>query len=364
MTAPAPMWVVIAAIAVLCGVTLARWILIVGSPAARLVNRAILWVSIGAVTQYSIVAAGHDELAVQFFLFCSGLAAANLYSLAKLFVGADPAAVRDRQRIYNVAAVLAGTTVVLVGAPEGTGGAGFWVRAVLSWTVFNMPLLVAGVHIARACLRDIRVEASLLKQVPYIGLLVLASGWFVGAALTVVQAFDGKPPGTISIKWSWASCLFCVLVALVTVVPLAQGILARAGWDQTGRNLRRLEPLWRDLTTAVPEVVLPADIGLGRDPESRLYRMTVEIRDALMHLRPHLVVDDVPESSVETYATQIARAARARARGITPLGAPPSHFQRISARDMTSELGYLLDLARHWPKARDLVSGRVQVSRR
>ncbi|MFI6171694.1 MAB_1171c family putative transporter [Nocardia sp. NPDC051052] len=364
MTAPAPMWVVIAAIAVLCGVTLARWIVIDSTPAARLVNRAILWVSVGAVTQYSVVATGHEALAVQFFLFCSVLAAANLYGLAKLFVGADPATARDRQRIYNVAAVLAGTTVVLVGTPEGSGGAGFWARAVLSWTVFNMPLLVAGVHITRACLRDIRVEASLLKQVPYIGLLALATGWFIGAGLTVVQAFDGKPPGTISIEWSLVSCLFCILVAFVTAVPLAQVILARAGWDRTGRNLRRLEPLWRDLTAAVPEVVLPAGVGLGRDSESRLYRMTVEIRDALLHLRPHLSVDDVPESSVETYATQIARAARARERGITPLGAPPSHFQQISARDMTSELGYLLDLARHWPRARDLVSGRAQASRR
>lgn len=363
MTTPAPIWVVVTAIVVLCAVTLARWILVDATPTARLVNRAILWVSAGAVTQYSVLATGHEELAVQFFLLCSVLAAANLYGLAKLFVGADPAGARDRQRRYDIIAVLAGTATVLVGTPEDVGGVDFWWRAVLSWAVFNVPLLVAGVHIARACLRDIRVEASLLKQVPYLGLLALASGWFVGAGLTVVQAFDGKPPGAISLKWSWVSCLFCLLVALVTAVPLAQVVLARIGWDQTGRNLRRLEPLWRDLTTAVPEVVLPAGVGLGRDPESRLYRMTVEIRDALLHLRPHLSVDDVPESSVESYAAQIARAARAREQGIAPLGASTSHFQQISARDMTSELGYLLDLAQHWPRARDVVNGRVQVSR-
>ncbi|WP_433661681.1 MAB_1171c family putative transporter [Nocardia sp. CA-128927] len=363
MTTPAPMAVVIAAIAVLCAVTLARWILIDSTPTARLVTRAVTWISIGAVVQYSVLAAGHEGAAVQYFLFCSVLSVANVYGLAKLFVGADPAGARDRQRRYDITAVVAGTTALLIGQSEGDGGAGFWLRAVVSWTVFNVPLLVAGVHIMRACLRDIRVEASLLKQVPYLGLLVLAAGWFVGAGLTVVQAFDGKPPGAISIEWSWVSCLFCVLVAHVVAVPLAQMMLARAGWDQTGRNLRQLEPLWRDLTTAVPEVVLPAGVGLGRDPESRLYRMTVEIRDALLHLRPHLSVDDVPESSVESYATQIARAARARERGITPLGAPPSHFQQISARDMTSELGYLLDLARHWPRARAVVSGRVQVSR-
>ncbi|MFI9406412.1 MAB_1171c family putative transporter [Nocardia sp. NPDC052316] len=363
MTAPAPMPVVIAAIAVLCAVTLARWLLVDATPASRLVTRAAAWVSVGAVVQHCVLAAGHEAAAGQLFLFCSVLSVADIYGVAKLFAGADPAGARDRQRVYDIMAVLGGLTAVLVGPAEGVGGVDFWVRSVISWTVFNIPLLVAGVHIARACVRDIRAEAALLKRVPYLGLLILTTGWFIGAALTVVQAFDGKPPGTLSVRWSGLSSLFCVLVALVIAVPLVHVLAARTGWDRTGRQLRRLAPLWRDLTTAVPEVVLPAGVGRGRDPESRLYRMRVEITDALLQLRPHLSVDAVPESSVETYAAQLALAARARAEGHAPVGAPPSHPRQMPARDMTSELGHLLDLARHWPKARASLSNCAPGSR-
>ncbi|PXX66648.1 hypothetical protein DFR70_103397 [Nocardia tenerifensis] len=364
MTTPAPMWLDLAATAVLCVVTLTRWVLVDSTPTSRLVNRAASWVAAGAVAQHAVLAAGHEALGVRLFLFCSVLSIADIYGLARLFAGADPAGTWDRQRRYDIAAAPAGLVAVLAGPPEGAGGAGFWVRAVISWSVFNGPLLVAGLHITRACLRDIRVETSLLKQVPYLGLLMLTTGWYLGAGLTVWQAFDGKPPGAISVRWSLVSCLFCVLVACIIAVPLVNVLMARAGLDRTGRQLRRLEPLWRDLTTAVPEVVLPAGVGRGRDPESRLYRMTVEIRDALLQLRPHLSDDHRPGASVELYATQIARAARARAAGVAPVGAPPPRFHQTSARDMTSELGHLLDLARHWPKARALVSGRARASRR
>ncbi|WP_194834041.1 MAB_1171c family putative transporter [Nocardia sp. XZ_19_369] len=363
MTAPAPMPVVIAAIAALCAVTLARWLLVDATLTARLVTRAAAWVSVGAVMQHCVLAAGHEAAAVQLYLFCSVLSVANIYGVAKLFVGADPAGTHDRQRRYDIMAVVGGLTAVLPGPAEGVGGADFWVSTVVSWAVFNIPLLVAGVHIARACVRDIRAEASLLTRVPYLGLLMLTTGWFVGAALMMVQAFDGKPPGALSARWSVVSSLFCVLVALIIAVPLAHMIAARTGLDRTGRHLRRLALLWRDLTTAVPEVVLPAGVGRGRDPESRLYRMRVEITDALLQLRPHLSVGDGPESSVETYATQLALAARARAEGHPPVGAQPSHRRQMSARDKTSELGHLLDLARHWPKARASVSGRARVSR-
>ncbi|CAM4431832.1 MAB_1171c family putative transporter [Nocardia ninae] len=362
VTAPAPTPVIIAAIALLCAVTLARWLVIEPTPASRRVNRAISWISIGSVVHQCLDAIGYEELAIHLYLCCTVLAIADLYGLAKLFADADPARARERQRIYDAAAVVAGIATALVGRTEGTD-TGFWLRAIVSLAVFNVPLLVSGVHIIRACLRDLRVENSLLKRIPYIGLLMLTTGWFFGSGLAVLRAFDGKPPGYISTEWSPVSCLFCVLLALVTGVPLVHAILARTGWDRTGRQLRRLEPLWRDLTTAVPEVVLPAGPG-PREPESRLYRTTVEIRDALLHLKQHLSIDEVPGTSGETYAMQIARAARARMDGIAPTGARPSRFPQISARDMRSELAHLLDLARQWPRARAAISDPAPASRR
>ncbi|WP_432137910.1 MAB_1171c family putative transporter [Streptomyces sp. bgisy154] len=50
------------------------------------------------------------------------------------------------------------------------------------------------------------------------------------------------------------------------------------------RALRRLEPLWRLLTGAVPEVVLPLPAPLRAEPALLLYRYTIEISDALLAL--------------------------------------------------------------------------------
>ncbi|MFG2131782.1 MAB_1171c family putative transporter [Streptomyces sp. NPDC048751] len=52
------------------------------------------------------------------------------------------------------------------------------------------------------------------------------------------------------------------------------------------RRLRRLEPLWRMLTDAVPEVVLPLPAQLRADPELMLYRYTIESSDAILALTP------------------------------------------------------------------------------
>lgn len=61
------------------------------------------------------------------------------------------------------------------------------------------------------------------------------------------------------------------------------------------RDYRRLTPLWTDLREVVPTIELfPQSpgmlylIALLRQPESRLVRRVVEIRDAYLQLRPHL----------------------------------------------------------------------------
>lgn len=78
-----------------------------------------------------------------------------------------------------------------------------------------------------------------------------------------------------------------VCAAGVVAIPLASTLLARTGWDRTGRYCRRLQPLWRDVTAAVPEIVLelPRDRHGRVQPATRLHRMIVEIRDSLLHLK-------------------------------------------------------------------------------
>ena len=48
----------------------------------------------------------------------------------------------------------------------------------------------------------------------------------------------------------------------------------------------RLYPLWRLLRQAVPEIELPLDPGMRWNIRYRLHRRVIEIRDALLILRP------------------------------------------------------------------------------
>ncbi|WP_324194026.1 DUF6545 domain-containing protein, partial [Nocardia farcinica] len=87
----------------------------------------------------------------------------------------------------------------------------------------------------------------------------------------------------------------------------------------TSRYCRRLKPLWRDLTAAVPEIVLalPQD-RFGRvEPATRLHRMTAEIRDSLLQLKRYGAVDE-PGQGADVYARRVAAAIAAKNAGVAP----------------------------------------------
>lgn len=88
------------------------------------------------------------------------------------------------------------------------------------------------------------------------------------------------------------------LILLGTSVP-AVGVAWR-GWRHW-RDLRRLLPLWRELTRAVPEVVLGEELR-RRDVRLRLHREVVEIRDAILALQPY--VDQRQRAAAEAVAAR------------------------------------------------------------
>ncbi|MFF9625087.1 MAB_1171c family putative transporter [Streptomyces griseosporeus] len=74
---------------------------------------------------------------------------------------------------------------------------------------------------------------------------------------------------------------------LLSVAGLAWPSLAEARRVRAERRrVRRLEPLWRLLGEAVPEVVLPLPAGLRDDAGLVRYRYVIEISDALLALAP------------------------------------------------------------------------------
>ncbi len=78
--------------------------------------------------------------------------------------------------------------------------------------------------------------------------------------------------------------LLCIGLTLPAVAyPISQA--RRRHWEE--RSLAALGPLWNDLTTAMPHIVLHHDRCPAAEPDFRLQRRVVEINDALLALRPY-----------------------------------------------------------------------------
>ncbi|MEV6427909.1 MAB_1171c family putative transporter [Nocardia sp. NPDC051463] len=352
MTTPAPALLTVPTLAFVCAVVFGRWLLVNDTAANRLLNRVLSWTVVSAVIEELGAGTAFAEPTYRIFLGCGVMVAANLYGLVRLFNGADPGTVGQRQRIYNLLAMPAAAVVVSIGRPGDPAEPGF--GSVVVWLVVNAPAMLSAAHVIRACVREIRAGDSTRRaRAAFVALLVAATFSFYSAFVSGLDVLRGEPITSPGPYWTVPSCVTLVMVTVLTTIPLVGALLARGGLDRTGRDLRTLQPLWRDLTSAVPEVVLTPAAESRRDPESRLYRMVVEIRDALTHLQHYVALDARSEQRIDDYALQIARATYEKTQRAIPIPAVPVRHRTPQVdRDLTAELDHLLELARSWPRAR------------
>jgi hypothetical protein len=110
--------------------------------------------------------------------------------------------------------------------------------------------------------------------------LVVYSGcryWYV-----IWYGFGIVPRGTRYVTYGQVTEMALYLGMLLAVLGgLIQAGLSAARWFRRMRRYRQLGPLWTELVAAVPSVVLQR---AGGSLELRLYRRTVEIRDAQLEL--------------------------------------------------------------------------------
>ncbi|MFE7744917.1 MAB_1171c family putative transporter [Nocardia sp. NPDC057455] len=349
-----PAWFMFPVILAVAAIAAGRWFLVADTITDRMINRAWAWDVGGLALYVTASAAGFPVLGQRLFLCCGLMTIAAVLVVAQLVAGARPEVTQRRQRTYSAVAAVA-STVTLTISPA----AGDVLHVELDeivWTLSELPMAASGYLVARASFGELRTAARSAKEkLTYSVLLFLAVYWAVAALLTVVRAIGGVPPSHPGNVLA-VSSFFCLLViATLTAIPLFTAVLVRAGLDRAGRRCRRLHPLWCDLTAAVPEVVLSQeDSGAA----SRLYRMTVEIQDALLHLKPYMPSpapgrEAVSGAGAGDLARRIAHAVRSRAAGLrpvaqnAPLAALPS-----GSRDRAHGLRQLLELAQEWPKAR------------
>ncbi|WP_040781840.1 DUF6545 domain-containing protein [Nocardia pneumoniae] len=378
MTSPIPAPIAIPLIVLVAVAAAGRLVLLHDTTVDRLLNRALLWGVATLILLERGIAPQIGSLLHQFSMATQLMAATSLYGAARLWSGADPTTAPVRQRAYDLAGLAGGAIILIAGTTARQHG-----RLVgqaldrptaLVALILWVPLLATGRLAWRAAVRELRSGEPTPSERLVYGILLATM--VVGSGGLAVSAVQSAGPGTFDdpalVRWAGPTFGVAALGATILAVPLVARLRARMGWDRAARYCRRLEPLWRDLTAAVPEIVLASDAPIA-EADARLIRMTVEIRDALMHLRHH-----VPETAEHTaYAEQILLAIETKTRGAStaaqthfrpfpdsrPRELPPPELSKgIPGRfgvhethpvgDIDSDLRLLLALARRWPQAR------------
>ncbi|WP_406237362.1 MAB_1171c family putative transporter [Nocardia sp. NBC_01009] len=373
---------------VLTGMTLVlagRWWLLRDSIIDRLINRGLAAALVENLLReawfeqsLAWLLPGDDSdvvnIARQLSLGATVLTMSNIYGLAKLWAGADPAHTWRRQRRYYLVTITATAAILIAGTPARH--ADQLIDQALGWpavvvcVALSLPLGATALLLGRVSVREMRTagdttwqERALYTAVlgTTVGLGIVAVGYPLG---TIISLMTGQPSFDPEMRWeAWSAFLLSAVGAPATItVPLISTLLTHIGWDRTGRYCRRLRPMWADLTAAVPEIVLEMrrDHNGRTDPAIRLHRMTVEIRDSLLHLERY---SDSPDDLAVTggdphfYARRIAEAIATKAAGHPPSASRfTPHQVQPGARDLTAELRQLLALAKAWPHVRGLTT--------
>lgn len=184
---------------------------------------------------------------------------------------------------------------------------------------------------------------------------------------------------------SHAAGLFFGILApfVIAAVPLAMKSLSSLGLDPVTRSWRKLQPLRQAMRTVVPECVFDLDVDEPgrRKSELQLHQSVVEIRDAILRLRPYYRAVPNPDLTsvlggpnaipardrdAVIAALRLAHAARAKAAGSTPAPLDVVSAPIIASRAATleQEAAELVAVARWWPAAYTATEDTMETSTR
>ncbi|NIL77356.1 MAB_1171c family putative transporter [Rhodococcus sp. B10] len=266
--------------------------------------------------------------------------------------------------IYG-AAGLSAALLIAVGTPARESGnyiditagwetiAYFAIFSVWTATMATLYLFVSARELARGLL-----PRRFISMFIALGLLSL---WGVEETFSIlfsaVLAGTGHPNAFVHwrVEANEFNMIFILLAgATYAAVPVIYRLAENLGVDHWSRAARTLEPMWRDMTSACPEVLLA---NQPSDPTSRqrLHRMCIEIRDSLSVLA-RFRSSSLDERNGGGRPRAIAEAMREK-----KAGALPSTFRSFevpSARTLEDEVVVLTSLA-HACKQTEISSVRI-----
>ncbi|MFG3617339.1 MAB_1171c family putative transporter [Nocardia sp. NPDC047654] len=341
--------------------------------ADQFLNRIFVWCLLSLLLFRCTWTPGITSLAQLLALGCLVIMSMYILGLAQFWdADSDVAAIWRRQGIYSHVAVVAAVAILVAGtharAAEGSVDFGLGLQGMVLGIAFGVPMAVCASTLMCAGLRELRRSELATERIFCFAQIACCAFILTNQAVSTTQALTGWPdlgPQLPRVEFITVVCF--VISITFAAVPLGTWLIKSGGLDRSGRSCRRLQPLWRDLTAAVPEIVLSSDTDAPARtmPDTRLLRMTVEIRDALLHLRPYFpegldgssTKRDLSHSAVADYAHRLAHAVEARKAGGPPTSSEVIPQLPSAAQNFDTDLRYLLDLAQVWPRARAAIAG-------
>ncbi|WP_156763932.1 DUF6545 domain-containing protein [Mycobacterium sp. 852002-50816_SCH5313054-b] len=219
------------------------------------------------------------------------------------------------------------------------------------------------------CFRELRQRPDRRAVAICLGVGTVATGVLMQTAIisvATITAATGRHNtfiNTVGVVDRFSIVVWTYIGSAVAAIPLFSRILQIAHLDKYSRRRKHLMPLWRDLTTACPEIVY---LRRGHGPvvrtpsRYRLHRTVVEIRDCILILSRYAVrhdqtiVDEIAAPPTLRQAVRLALAWSAKSRG-----EPPSEdfaAQQSAAMELVEETDELSQLAEYWHAAKVLAT--------
>lgn len=332
--------------------------------AIRSSKQRTLWIAIAALTLSMTLRRPAIMHAID-----SGTGVVNLSTLLKQFLGVTAAAAvlefvyviarplsraGVRRRVATAGATMAVLAVLFAFVPRHTETTDFFEDSagsvpatayLLVWLSYLATAMVMATPLFWGSSRH--AGAGWLRT----GLRLLGAGTAAGVAYAlsragylVLRLTGAAGPGSDAVASTVTDTMKLTAICLILIgssVP-AVGVAWRAA--QHWRYLRTLRPLWRDLTEAVPEVVLGEELH-RRELRMRLHRRVVEIRDAILALQPYVSAAqrDAADAAAPAARRDLAEACwietarRAKLAGVVP-------HVTVQRRDAGSAADDALDL--------------------
>lgn len=303
-------------------------------------------------------------------------ASTEFIGFTMLWTRLSPAETRRDHGYYRLAAIILCLAYLLAATRARVAGqtlevSGGW-DTIVAWSFYLTMILVVAARVNWMFASELGKSTRRREFLLAVGGLVLGVVTAVGCLEAVALAVSDQLGWTNTLKfrlWFHGFEFFCiaVVVYILGTVPLVARLLGYLGLDPTSRTWKRLEPLRSSMTTVVPECSFNLEYPDHRFQKTtlQLHQSVIEIRDAILQLRPYLpnIAPDerarflkaylVPtsEHDAATSALKLARAARVKTAGATPESPDIAPTMRTRSTTLDEEAAELVALAKWWTPA-------------